>query len=129
MAAGAWLAPLALYLSGPASSQAPAAADPPNYLSSPYHGVLDGDGRIIPCRCRFDGRDFRLGEAVCMKTYVGTVLARCDLLLNNTSWVPTSTPCELSAFAGPRTWAAANRRTVRVSGPVIPALALVPPSR
>lgn len=121
--------PLALLLSGPASSEAPTAADPPNYLSSPYHGVLDGDGRVIPCRCRFDGRDFRLGEAVCMKTHVGTVLARCDLLLNNTSWVPTSTPCELSTVQGPRTFAATSRHPAHVPEPVIPALALVPPSR
>ena len=71
-------------------------ADRPAYPSSPYHGVTDGDGRIIPCRCRFDGRDFRLGEQVCMSTHLGTVLARCDLMLNNTSWIPTETVCTIS---------------------------------
>lgn len=73
----------------------------PNYLTSPYHGVVDGDGRVIPCRCRFNGREFRLGEAVCMTTHVGTVIARCDLMQNNTSWIPTSTPCELSSLSQP----------------------------
>ncbi len=77
----------------------PGAASP-NYLTSPYHGMRDGDGRIIPCRCRFDGRDFRVGEAVCMNTHMGTVIARCDLQLNNTSWIATGTPCELSYLSG-----------------------------
>ncbi len=31
-----------------------------------------------------------------MSTHVGVVLARCDLLLNNTSWVPTDTACTIS---------------------------------
>lgn len=74
----------------------------PNYPTSPYHGMLDGDGRVIPCRCRFGGRDYRLGEAVCMSTHIGTVLARCDLNLNNTSWIPTTTPCELSRWSTQR---------------------------
>lgn len=68
----------------------------PAYLTSPYHGVTDGDGRIIPCRCRFDGREFRLGDQVCMSTHLGIVMARCDLMLNNTSWIPTETACTIS---------------------------------
>jgi hypothetical protein len=79
--------------------------DRPNYPNSPYHGVTDGDGRTIPCRCRFDGREYRLGEAVCMTTHVGTVIARCDLMLNNTSWIPTTTACEISS----RLWPDARR--------------------
>lgn len=71
-------------------------SDEPAYPTSPFHGVLDGDGRVIPCRCRFGGQDYRLGETVCMATSQGTVLTRCDLLLNNTSWIPTSTSCTLS---------------------------------
>lgn len=68
-------------------------AETPAWPSSPYHNRVDGDGNVIPCRCRFDGREFRLGELVCMATPEGVVLARCDLMLNNTSWVPTTTPC------------------------------------
>ena len=70
--------------------------DPPAYPSSPWHGLIDGDGNPIPCRCRFDGKEWRLGELVCMSTHVGTVLTRCDLVQNNTSWVPTTTPCTTS---------------------------------
>ena len=69
---------------------------PPNFETSPYHGVIDGDGKVIPCRCRFQNRDFRVGDVVCMSTHVGTVLTRCDLLDNNTSWMPSDTPCVFS---------------------------------
>jgi hypothetical protein len=31
-----------------------------------------------------------------MPTAIGVVIARCDLMLNNTSWVPTSTACTIS---------------------------------
>lgn len=99
------LAALALALGWPVASPLPAQppsstsgpAEPaPAWPTSPWHGVIDGNGERIPCRCRFAGREWRLGDLVCMTTHVGTVLARCDLNLNNTSWVPTATPCELS---------------------------------
>ncbi len=75
-------------------------SDKPNYPGSPYHGAIDGNGNPIPCRCRFQGRDFRLGEIVCMSTHVGTVLTRCDLADNNTSWIPSDTPCVISRGRG-----------------------------
>jgi len=59
--------------------------------------MIDGAGRVIPCRCRFQGREYRLGETVCMQTPVGTVLTRCDLFMNNTSWIPSSEPCTVSS--------------------------------
>jgi hypothetical protein len=71
-------------------------ADTPAWPTSPYHGVIDGDGRRIPCRCRFQGTGFRLGDTVCMNTHQGIQLARCDLILNNTSWIPTGVPCTMS---------------------------------
>jgi hypothetical protein len=72
-------------------------ATEPAYPSSPYHGVTDGNGNVIPCRCRFQGHEFRVGEEVCMSTHVGVVIARCDLMQNNTSWVPTETACTISS--------------------------------
>lgn len=70
--------------------------DRPAWQTSPYHGVTDGNGQIIPCRCRFRDHEYRLGEEVCMSTHLGVVMTRCDLLQNNTSWVPTTTPCTIS---------------------------------
>jgi hypothetical protein len=81
-----------------AQDRAPAAAGEA-WRTSPFHRVInDATGRPIPCLCRFRGQDYRVGDAVCMSTHVGTVIARCDLSLNNTTWVPTGEPCALSMF-------------------------------
>lgn len=76
-------------------------AEQPAYVTSPYHGVTDGNGHIIPCRCRYQGQEYRLGDLVCMSTHVGVVMTRCDLLMNNTSWVPTGTACTVSRSPEP----------------------------
>jgi hypothetical protein len=89
------LAPLAVRAVDPAASarELPPAAWP----TSPFHGVISGaTGEPIPCRCRFKGGEVKLGETVCMETPLGVQLARCDLFLNNTSWVPLGVPCTIS---------------------------------
>ena len=70
---------------------------PAAWPTSPFHGVISGaTGEPIPCRCRFKGGEVKLGETVCMETPLGVQLARCDLFLNNTSWVPLGVACTLS---------------------------------
>jgi hypothetical protein len=96
LASAAWLVCPLPARAEPPILQAPNAPAAENWRTSPWHGVIDGAGRIIPCRCRFQGREYRLGETVCMQTHVGTVLTRCDLLMNNTSWIPTSDACTIS---------------------------------
>ena len=68
------------------------------WRTSPFHGQKDhGTGRPIPCTCRFRDRDYRVGDRVCMDTpNNGVVIARCDLLLNVTSWVATRDACTIS---------------------------------
>jgi hypothetical protein len=85
----------------PALQQGSSPAGPPEaWRTSPFHGVIDGaTGEAIPCRCRFNGSTYRLGDTVCMHTHLGVQLARCDLNLNNTSWVPTGTACTLAQRA------------------------------
>jgi hypothetical protein len=74
-----------------------AVAPPPAWPTSPFHGVISGaTGEPIPCRCRHQGSAYRLGDTVCMSTHLGVQLARCDLVLNNTSWIPTGVPCTMS---------------------------------
>lgn len=58
--------------------------------------MMNGYGQVIPCRCRYQGQEYRLGEVVCMQTHTGTVLTRCDLFMNNTSWIPTTDACTVS---------------------------------
>jgi hypothetical protein len=74
-------------------AEAPSGLPAPNFPKSPHRGVIDGSGKTIPCRCRFDGKSYQLGEIVCMSTHVGTVLTRCDIFGNNTSWMPSRQPC------------------------------------
>jgi hypothetical protein len=85
---------------GLVSAAAISVADPAPgeaWKSSPFHGVQnEATGKPIPCVCRYKGQDFKLGASVCMNTYQGTVIARCDLNLNNTTWAPTDEPCVVS---------------------------------
>lgn len=106
LAAAAWLlCPAPAYTEPPAQrAQDGSAAE--NWRTSPWHGLIDGAGKVIPCRCRFQGREFRLGETVCMQTHMGTVLTRCDLFMNNTSWIPTSEACAISTAPSPMSVAA-----------------------
>jgi hypothetical protein len=78
----------------PATQSGPAPTE--NWRTSPWHGMMNGYGQVIPCRCRYRGQEYRLGEIVCMQTHMGTVLTRCDLFMNNTSWIPTTDPCTVS---------------------------------
>ena len=97
MLAAVLLAPL-----HPARTAAQRAPEPPPaaWPASPFHGVTSGaTGQAIPCRCRFGGTAYRLGDTVCMSTHMGVQLARCDLVLNNTSWVPIGVPCTMSSRA------------------------------
>ena len=79
------------------AAEEPAGLPPSNWQTSPHHAVIDGWGRTIPCRCRFNGKAYQLGEIVCMRTHVGTVLTRCDIFENNTSWIPSRQPCQPDA--------------------------------
>ena len=81
---------------GPEGGEA-AGVPPPAWPTSPFHGVTSGaTGEPIPCRCRYRDSDFKLGDTVCMNTHLGVQLARCDLFLNNTSWIPIGVPCTMS---------------------------------
>jgi hypothetical protein len=96
---------LLCYVAPVASAQAPTTHPTPrqpNWPSSEYHGKIDGNGNPIPCRCLYRGQSHKLGTTVCMNTHKGTVLAACDLVQNNTSWVPTDEPCTLSQM--PNSW-------------------------
>lgn len=97
LAAGAGLAVFAAVLWAPAAADEPQGLPPASWPTSPHRGVIDGWGRKIPCRCRFNGKAYQLGEIVCMRTHVGTVLTRCDIFENNTSWIPSQQPCQPDA--------------------------------
>jgi hypothetical protein len=46
------------------------------------------------CTCRGrDGFDFQLGALMCLNTANGPQLARCEMVLNNSSWKVTGESC------------------------------------
>lgn len=53
------------------------------------------------CTCRYQGGDVVEGQTVCMKTAKGMALARCDRVLNNTSWKFLDQPCPTANLISP----------------------------
>jgi len=45
------------------------------------------------CKCRFNGGYIEEGQTACIKTPTGMSLARCEKVLNNTSWKTLNKPC------------------------------------
>lgn len=45
------------------------------------------------CRCRYDGKVFEQGQLVCIRVGGVTRLARCDMALNNSSWIFLKDAC------------------------------------
>jgi len=53
------------------------------------------------CTCRAQGREFQLGERACLTSPKGARLATCGMVLNNSSWEFSETPCTVSAVSPP----------------------------
>jgi len=51
---------------------------------------------LADCTCRSQGRDYELGRSVCLQTPKGARIATCGMVLNNTSWQFSDTPCVVS---------------------------------
>lgn len=45
------------------------------------------------CTCRAQGRQFEQGQAACLTTPEGPRVATCGMVLNNSSWELSQTPC------------------------------------
>ncbi len=45
------------------------------------------------CRCRYQGKYFGQGETVCIRVGGQSKLARCDMVLNNSSWTFLGNGC------------------------------------
>jgi len=51
---------------------------------------------VADCICRARGQEFELGQSVCLPTPKGARIATCGMVLNNTSWQFSDTPCVVS---------------------------------
>ncbi len=50
------------------------------------------------CKCRFKGGYIEEGKTACLKTPNGLSLARCEKVLNNTSWKTLNLPCPVASL-------------------------------
>ncbi|HEX2528350.1 MAG TPA: hypothetical protein VHL31_18870 [Geminicoccus sp.] len=55
-----------------------------------------------PCPCTYPGGIAQQGEVVCLEVAGQRQLARCEMVLNNSSWHFLGTPCSPTAKLGPR---------------------------
>ena len=53
------------------------------------------------CICLAQGREFALGQSVCLVSPKGPRIAVCGMVLNNTSWQFSETPCVVSTAPVP----------------------------
>ena len=51
------------------------------------------------CQCLYQGKKFEQGEFVCIRVDGATRLARCDMLLNNSSWTFLKGGCPTARLA------------------------------
>ena len=58
--------------------------------------ALTGASPAADCTCRSQGRDYELGKSVCLQSPKGARIATCGIVLNNTSWQFSDTPCVIS---------------------------------
>lgn len=62
--------------------------------------LLAGDAllsaALADCTCRWRGRDYDLGQSVCLSSPKGPRIATCAMVINNTSWTFSDTPCVVS---------------------------------
>ena len=58
--------------------------------------IAASDASLADCTCRSQGRDYELGKSVCLQTPKGARIAICGMVLNNTSWQFSDTPCVIS---------------------------------
>ena len=68
----------------------------PISLSAAALAALLNTSAQADCTCRAQGRNFEQGQAVCLATPNGPRIATCGMVLNNTSWQFSDTPCVIS---------------------------------
>ena len=65
-------------------------------IVSPFAADALVSSASADCTCRSQGRDYELGQSVCLQSPKGARIATCGMVLNNTSWQFTETPCTVS---------------------------------
>lgn len=80
-------------LSTGAATPAPATAAAPGSKSGPSSTTAPDPAS---CICRAQGQDHELGATICLRGPRGPRIAKCVMVLNNTSWKFTNAPCAMA---------------------------------
>jgi len=59
--------------------------------------IISVTASFADCTCRAQGRDLEQGQTICMATTKGFRLATCGMVLNNSSWYVSESPCVVSS--------------------------------
>lgn len=62
-------------------------------LSAAVLAALSSAPAQADCTCRAQGRLFEQGQAVCLATPNGLRIATCGMVLNNSAWEFSQSPC------------------------------------
>ena len=65
-------------------------------LALAFDAVISAASADPNCICRARGKEFELGQSTCLPSPKGPRIATCGMVLNNTSWQFTDTPCVIS---------------------------------
>jgi hypothetical protein len=68
----------------------------PIFLIPAAFAALTSTSALADCTCRAQGRMFEQGQAVCLATPNGLRVATCGMVLNNSAWEFSQTPCVTS---------------------------------
>ena len=83
--------------------------------------LIVADAALSPaaadCTCRSQGRDYELGQSVCLQSPKGARIATCGMVLNNTSWQFTETPVHGFGCAAGASRAGRGARRMRTATP------------
>ncbi|MCJ8142361.1 hypothetical protein MKI84_05485 [Ancylobacter sp. A5.8] len=72
--------------------------------------LIAGGSAAADCTCRAGGRDYQLGERVCLSAPSGPLIAVCAMSQNVSSWVFANEPCSVSRRPAPQRLAAGALR-------------------
>jgi hypothetical protein len=65
-----------------------------------FAAAADAAGPNGECTCSYQGGDVIEGQTACIRTAKGPTLARCEKVLNNTSWKLLDQPCPAAQLGG-----------------------------
>lgn len=57
------------------------------------HAAAAAPKPVVDCTCRYRGSNYHIGDEICLNSPSGPKMATCDMVLNNTSWSMSETPC------------------------------------